>query len=126
MVDIVKHISYWRETAQEDWDVGFKLIDAGHTRHGLFFVHLALEKLLKALVCKHTGDIAPRIHNLLRLVELTGIAVTTAQLNTLADMNAFHIEGRYPESMTPPPTAQEARAYMAAAEEVYQWLTKKL
>ncbi len=37
-------------------------------------------------------------------------------------MNAFSLEGRYPESLTPPPTTQEARAYLARAEEVFQWL----
>jgi HEPN domain-containing protein len=126
MVDINKQISYWQKSAQEDWEVSIKLIDAGYIRHGLFFVHLSLEKLLKALACKHTGDIAPRMHNLLRLVELTGITMTGDQLNVLADMNAFQIEGRYPESLTTPPTMEETRIYLAAAEEVYQWLMRKL
>jgi len=37
-------------------------------------------------------------------------------------MNAFQIEGRYPETLTPPPNQQEANNYLARAEEVYQWL----
>ena len=52
MVDIDKQISYWKESADEDWAVAQQLLGSGRTRHGLFFAHLTLEKMLKALVCK--------------------------------------------------------------------------
>jgi HEPN domain-containing protein len=39
----------------------------------LFFAHLALEKLLKAHVCRATRDLAPRVHALLRLAERAGL-----------------------------------------------------
>jgi len=53
----------------EDWEVGKELIVGRRFRHGLFFIHLALEKILKAHVCRNTVDIAPPIHNLARLAE---------------------------------------------------------
>jgi len=86
----------------------------------------ALEKMLKALVCKNTGDLAPRIHNLNRLIDLTGVASSSVQTDILAEMNAFHIEGRYPETLTKPPTGEEAIRYMKRAEEVFRWLTNLL
>jgi HEPN domain-containing protein len=43
-----------------------------------------------------------------------------------AEMNAFHIEGRYPETLTKPPTVEEAVRYMKRAEEVFRWLTELL
>ena len=69
MFDIGKQIAYWRDGAAEDWRVAQDLIKRRKVRHGLFFAHLALEKLLKALVCRRTQDLAPRIHSLVRLAE---------------------------------------------------------
>jgi HEPN domain-containing protein len=126
MVDIKKQISYWKENAEEDWAVAQQLLESGRTRHGLFFAHLALEKMLKALICKNTGDLAPRIHNLNRLIDLAGVVSNPVQTDILAEMNAFHIEGRYPETLTKRPTREEATRYMKRAEEVFRWLTKLL
>ncbi|MBU2227903.1 MAG: HEPN domain-containing protein [Proteobacteria bacterium] len=122
MVDIAKQIAFWRDSAKEDWDVARQLVDNGRTRHGLFFAHLALEKILKAIVCKQSQDLAPRLHNLSRLAELAVLTLDTQKMEILAEMNAFHIEGRYPESLTKPPTKEEALNYMTGAEGVFQWL----
>jgi HEPN domain-containing protein len=122
MVDIAKQIAFWRDSAKEDWDVARQLVDNGRTRHGLFFAHLAIEKILKAIICKYSQDLAPRLHNLSRLAELAALTLDTGKMEVLAEMNAFHIEGRYPESLTKPPTKEEALNYMAGAEGVFQWL----
>ena len=74
-----------------------QLIRLRKIRHGLFFLHLTLEKILKAHVCRHTKDIAPRIHNLARLAELTGIDFEEKRIDFLSEMNPCNIEGRYPE-----------------------------
>ncbi|MDA8124038.1 MAG: HEPN domain-containing protein [Deltaproteobacteria bacterium] len=122
MVDIAKQIAFWRDSAKEDWDVARQLLDNGRTRHGLFFAHLALEKMLKAIVCKQSQDLAPRLHNLSRLADLASLTPNQGKMEVLAEMNAFHIEGRYPESLAKAPTKEEALNYMARAEGVYQWL----
>jgi HEPN domain-containing protein len=108
MVDIDKQISYWKANADEDWAVAQQLLESGRIRHCLFFAHLALEKMLKGLN---------------RLIGLSGVAASSEQLDILAEMNAFHIEGRYPETLTKPPTKEEAVRYMKRAEEVLRWLT---
>jgi len=87
MIDINKQILYWQTSAAEDWEVAQGLINSERVRHGLFFANLALEKLLKAHICRHTQDIAPRIHNLIRLAELAALPLTQDQIDILADMN---------------------------------------
>jgi HEPN domain-containing protein len=126
MVAIQKHVNYWRNSAIEDWQVAGDLVMSGRFRHGLFFAQLALEKLLKAHVCIQTQDLAPRIHNLMRLAELAALELSQQQLNTLAEMTAFNIEGRYPDIALPLPSTEEANAYLRRAEEVYQWLMRQL
>jgi len=126
MVDIQKQIEHWQKGAVEDWEVAQDLLRQKRVRHGLFFAHLTLEKLLKAYVCRHTQDLAPRIHNLSRLSELTGLSLTQSQKDILADMNAFNLEGRYPELLTPPPSLEEAQTYNLRAKEVVEWLISQL
>ena len=127
MVDIDKQVVFWREGSQEDLDVvARELIAQERTRHGLFFAHLALEKALKAHICRQTRDLAPRVHNLVRLVWLALLKPSQEHLDTLAEMNAFNVEGRYPEALGLPPTPAEAKSYLSRAEEVFQWLIQQL
>jgi HEPN domain-containing protein len=126
MINVDKQVAYWRQGTQEDWAVAEELITSGHIRHGLFFAQLALEKALKGHVCRQIRDIPPRIHNLPRLAELAVLNPDPEQLDVLAEMTAFNIEGRYPDTLTRLPTAQEAQHYMARAGEVLQWLMSQL
>ena len=125
-IDIQKQVEYWKNGAIEDWVVARDLVNQKRVRHGLFFAHLSLEKLLKAHVCRQTKDLAPRIHNLSRLAELAELSINQNQTDILAEMNAFSLEGRYPDPLTPIPTPVEAKNYLKRAEEVYQWLMSQL
>jgi HEPN domain-containing protein len=122
MIDIGKQIQHWRNGADEDLVVAQELISHGKIRHALFIAHLALEKTLKAHVCRNTGELAPRIHNLVRLTEVAGLKLTEEQIDLLADVNEFNIEGRYPEMLMPPPSQAEAVTYMERIAEVLQCL----
>ncbi len=125
MFDVDRQVEYWRQGANEDWHVAAKLVEDGSTRHGLFFAHLALEKMLKALVCRRTRDLPPRIHNLMRLSQLAGLEPDSRQIDLLAEMNQFNLEGRYPEAITPVPGLEEAARYLARSQEVLAWLTQQ-
>lgn len=125
MVDIGKQIQHWRNGADEDWAVAQDLIGRDKIRHALFIAHLALEKSLKAHVCRNTRELAPRTHNLVRLAEIAGLKLSEEQIDLLADVNEFNIEGRYPEMLMPPPTRAEADDYMARIAEVLQCLNSQ-
>ena len=122
MIDIERQMAHWRGSAEEDMAVGRDLVARQKPRHGLFFVHLALEKALKALVCRATSETPPKIHNLVRLSELAGIHPTQQQMDVLADMNVFNLEGRYPETLPSFPTQAEVREILGRAQEALRWL----
>jgi HEPN domain-containing protein len=126
MVDIAEHIAYWQDGAKDDWESAGQLIEGGKIRQGMFFAHLALEKLLKAHVCRKTGKLAPRIHNLVRLAEIAGLQLKPHDIDTLAEMNEFNLEGRYPVTFVPPPTKSESIEFMKKAKGIFEWLTQKL
>ena len=122
MIDVERQMAHWRESAEEDLAVGRDLIAREKPRHGLFFMHLALEKSLKAIVCRATEETPPKIHNLVRLSELARIHLTQQQMDTLADMNVFNLEGRYAGTLPSFPTPTEVQEVLRRGEEVFRWL----
>lgn len=50
-----KTIAYWAESSAYDLETGATLLRSKKYPYALFFGHLAIEKILKALVVKHTG-----------------------------------------------------------------------
>ncbi|VAW30804.1 hypothetical protein MNBD_CHLOROFLEXI01-5103 [hydrothermal vent metagenome] len=126
MVDIDKHIAHWQNGAAEDFEVAEQLIKSGKVRHGLFFLHLTLEKILKALVCRHSQDIAPRLHNLVRLTELSGVDFQQKQIDFLAEMTAFNLEGRYPELWIAVPPHKKANLLAKETGVIFKWMRKQL
>ena len=125
MIDVGKQIEFWRAGSEEDFAVARELISLGRIRHGLFFLHLSLEKALKAQVCRVTRDLAPRLHNLVRLAELANLRPPQENVDALAEINAFNMEGRYPELLSPLPTPAEAQGYLVRAEGILRWLNSR-
>ena len=66
----------------------------------LFIGHLVLEKLFKALYAKVHADApqAPKIHNLIRLAELSNIELDEEMTQKLSLINRFNIDGRYADA----------------------------
>lgn len=126
MINIEKHIEHWKKGSDEDFDVANQLIKSNKIRHGLFFLHLALEKILKAFICLHSSDIAPRLHNLVRLSEFSGITFEQKQTDFLSEMNPFNIEGRYPELWGAFPSQKEAEELLTQTEEMLRCLKNRL
>jgi len=126
MIDIRKQIDYWKDGAAEELTVSSGLFADGRTRHGLFFLHLTIEKVLKAHVCKTTGEIAPRSHNLLRLTDITGLPVSDSEREFLGELSLFNIEGRYPEFQSEVPNDMEVQRIRRETERLYTWLLEQL
>ncbi len=126
MIDVERQVAHWRTGGEEDWAVARDLVARGSLRHGLFFAHLALEKVLKAHVCRRTGDLAPRLHNLVRLAELSGLVLEPRDLDVLAELNVFNLAGRYPDAGPVDVAPAEARDLVERADGVRQWLTATL
>jgi HEPN domain-containing protein len=122
MIDMEQQARYWRDGAQEDWEVAQHLIERGNVCHGLFLVHLAVEKALKSIIVRQTADLAPRIHNLFRLAEIAQLSPSEERLRVLALVNPLNLEGRYPDSFQIEPTKGEGQAIVERVKETFEWL----
>ena len=125
-MDVSGQIEYWKTGSDEDLAAAESLLEKGHVRHGLFFAHLALEKMLKALVTRRTRDVPPRTHNLLRLATLAGLELGSEQEILLGRFDAYQLEGRYPDSRQIPVGSDLVNRELRAAMEMLRWLKQQL
>ncbi len=90
-------IKYWEKTAEHDYKTMVFLFKGKRYSDSLFFGHIVLEKILKALVVQKTNQQAPYIHDLVRLQEIAGLKLTKEEKSFLNKINDFNIRTRYPE-----------------------------
>jgi len=118
-------VSYWLAEADEALRVADHLVETADYSYALFFGHLAVEKVLKALYASQRGDHAPPIHNLLRLARAIGLDLNEAQTEALVTITAFNIEARYPDlrrTFRRKCTAEFTQRHMTTIKELYRWL----
>lgn len=93
-----QHIKYWINTAAEDWISVEVLFGSKRYLHSLFWSHLTLEKLAKAHWVKtHAGDIPPRVHNIVWLLDESGVDLGEKDMFFLDKFNRFQLSSRYPD-----------------------------
>lgn len=126
MTNIPRQTECWLKSAEEDFEVGRHLVKADKTRHGLFFINLALEKMLKACFCKNQKKTPPKIHNLINLYQMAGLETDIERQDAMEALNRFCLEGRYPEEWPVIPDKKEAQRYLKIAEQLIEWLKKQL
>jgi HEPN domain-containing protein len=127
-IDVEKTISYWLESAAYDLETGKTLLRSKKYPYALFFGHLAIEKVLKALVVKHTGDHAPFSHSLVVLAGKSALDIPEAMVDQLAEFMEFHTEARYPDAKMDfyqKCTKEFAQEKFKVMKEVYTWLLKR-
>jgi len=91
------HIKHWLTTAEEDLITMNLLYKEGRYTHSLFFGHLYIEKICKALWIKNNiSNTPPYIHNLLKLLYGIESGLTDDQLIFLEQLNEYQLSGRYP------------------------------
>lgn len=103
---------------------------ANHFAQSLFWAHLALEKLTKALwIKKNEGNTPPFVHNLLRLITQTDEYFSEEQLQFINEMNTFQIKGHYPdyaESLEKTISKEICEEYLTETKKMIVCLREKL
>jgi HEPN domain-containing protein len=126
--DIVKTVDYWRAGARYDLATAKALFDKSRYPYALFFGHLALEKLLKALVVAHTKKHAPHTHSLPQLAAMLPFEPPEEILTPLKTFMEYYFEARYPEGQKAfyeKRTKVYARDGLRRIKEVFRWLGRK-
>jgi len=85
-----KSIKYWQDGALSDFKAAQGLFENKSYPQCLFFCHLTVEKLLKALVVKEIKDSAPYIHDLRRLADMAKLDLNEEKMKLLDDISIFN------------------------------------
>ena len=126
---VEKAIDYWLNSAEYDIDVARSLFQKKKYHYSLFFGHLALEKILKAIFVKKKSTHAPITHSLPNLAEKAEIEIDSEKLKKLAGFMEFYIEGRYPrdmEAVFKKCDKSFTKRKLKEVKEMFEWLKKKL
>ena len=78
--------------------------------------------MLKAHIYRATGNLAPKIHNLVRLAELANLTISNSQRAFLGQFNQYQMEGRYPDTLKVAISPGKAKAALEETEQMLQWL----
>lgn len=121
-------VRYWLTSADQDWKVARHLFEKRDYPYALFFGHLTIEKMLKALVVAHTGKQPPLTHRLMLLAEKAGLAFSEVQADLLEAVTDFNLEARYPDekfTFRKRCTRKFTESYLKKIEELRRWLRKQ-
>jgi HEPN domain-containing protein len=120
-----KDTQNWIELAEYDLETARHMLETGRYLYVIFLCHLALEKMLKALVTEETQAIPVKTHDLIYLVKKSNIELPGTFLDFIGKINTASIPTRYPEDLQnalkdyPKPVARE---YLRQTQELIEWL----
>lgn len=89
----------WVDTSNYDIQSAERMHQAGRYIYVIFFCHLAVEKLVKAVVAEQQDSLPPRIHNLITLAKLGNVEPPLEFKLFLSKLNNASVVTRYPEDL---------------------------
>ncbi|MBU1486725.1 HEPN domain-containing protein [bacterium] len=122
-------VQYWLRSADKDWKVAGHLFEKGDYSYALFFGHLTVEKLLKAIFASKFEESPPFTHRLTYLAEKVGIDISPERLDMLEIITDFNLEARYPDekfSFHKKCTKKFTLRYMEKIQELKEWLLQQI
>ena len=73
------------------------MFEKGDYTYALFFGHLTVEKILKAIFTDKNNKTPPFSHNLVYLSEKASLELNDDNLELLEEVSDFNLEARYPD-----------------------------
>ncbi len=124
-MNIQKIIDYWIGGSKKDWLACRHLYENKDYPQCLFWGHLVLEKLLKALIVKTTRTQAPYSHDLVFLASKTKLKLNKEQKDALNEITAFNQFGRYDNEIVDfahKCTPEYTKNYFFTIKNLSEWL----
>lgn len=122
-------VQYWLESSEDDWKVANHLLEKGDYSYSLFFGHLTIEKILKAIYVNKPREIPPYTHRLVYLAEKVSLSLSESQLELLETVTDFNMEARYPDekfSFKKRCTKDFTEKYLIKIREMKKWLLQQI
>lgn len=95
--EIKAQARYWLLSAEHDYETMIGLFKIKRYSDTLFYGHIVLEKILKALAVAENKELPPMVHDLTILAESAKIKIGSEDKTILTSVNHFNIRSRYPD-----------------------------
>jgi HEPN domain-containing protein len=112
-------------SSEYDFTTARHMLNTGRHVYVVFMCHIAIEKLLKAIVAEKTDRVPPQTHNLIYLIKLADLAIPQDLFDFIAKINNASVVTRYPEDfklLLESYTENVAKEYLENTEKVLKWL----
>lgn len=112
-------------SAEYDISTAQHLLDTGRYVYVIFMCHLAIEKMLKAIMAEISGKSPPKTHNLIYLLKNVSLDIPQDFLDFISKINNASVVTRYPEDFQKLIAAypeEIAKKYFRMSKEVIEWL----
>jgi HEPN domain-containing protein len=119
----------WLKQADYDMDTAEIMFKSGRYIYAVFMCHLSIEKALKGLYTKVLGEVPPKTHNLLYLLNKIDQRPQQELEKFIAKLNTASIATRYPDDLARIQrayTAEITQEMIAKSKDVLQWIKKTL
>ena len=120
----------WAATANYDLRTAEAMYKAGRYLYVVFMCHLAIEKMLKAILAQqYPEDVPPKIHNLIHLAQKTEIALPDNLKDFFQRIDNVSIATRYPEdlrTLSKEFNQDTAKRILTETKRMIKWLKQHL
>ena len=119
----------WVAISEYDLGTAEVLLAGGRWLAVLVSCQQALEKILKALIADHSGEMPRRIHGLVELAMDADVEMSQEQKIILSDLTIYYIETRYPtqfSGLEEDIDKEVATKILEQTKEMSKWLRAKL
>ena len=119
----------WFDSASYDLRTAQTLFVSGRYLYVVFMCHLAIEKMLKAVVAERTGQMPPKTHSLMRLADLTKVELPDDHAPIIKHLDGASVPIRYPSDLKELQrtyTRKATAAILQQTRDLLRWLKKTL
>ena len=124
---MLKATERWLVQVDYDLETAGHMVTTGRYIYAIFMCHLALEKMLKAVISEETQTLPPRTHNLIDLARRAKLAPSAEHQEFIGKLADASVATRYPEDLSellpqyPEAVTQE---YLKSTKEVIAWIRR--
>ncbi|MBI3243775.1 MAG: HEPN domain-containing protein [Chloroflexi bacterium] len=118
----------WLRFAEIDRRAAKHLLEAGEYETCAFHCQQAVEKLLKAVIVKQTGQNPPHIHDLLTLLRKIDLETDEEFQRTFNILDAYYVGSRYPLDVADADTFIRplAESAIRKTDEIFKWFSARI
>lgn len=118
----------WYFQSDYDLETAVDMFKSGRTVYCVFMCHLSLEKALKGLLIKKTGEFPLKTHSLIYFADKLDLQLNESHYEFLFTLNKISVTTRYPDDLRKlfvAYTKERTESILNQTKEVLTWIKQQ-